>query len=90
VPAGFSQFLSGHAAMLVEFDRLVRHRPLPWSTGIRSLGYPDPAILSDQRFLRRSRRAGAPARLSRPSLSHQMELRIRQFNDGAIIVFYFR
>jgi hypothetical protein len=28
-PAGFCRFLSRHAAMLVEFNRLVRHRPLP-------------------------------------------------------------
>jgi len=76
-PAGFGQFLSGHAAMLVEFDRLVRHRPLPFS-GIPGFGCPNLAIPATGVAVEPVR----SARRSRPRPNHQMEPSISQFNAG--------
>src|SRR6516164_7112809 len=53
-PARFCQFLSGHAAMLVEFDRLVGHHPPPCSQ-LRLSRSRHPKRLTS---LRRSRRTG--------------------------------
>ena len=88
-PADFSRSLCGHAAMLVEFDRLVLHRPLPWSSGIPSFGCPDLAVPGDLRLCGGHVEPVAVGQLSRPSLSHQMELRIGQFNAGAHHCFLF-